>query len=224
MKKSLISKTIAVAIAVITVFGAFTITASAATPTLGNVASSVTLYNNCNNNDNLTRSYVIPVKNYNRNASYYVKSSNKSIATVTGSVNSKTGVTITITAKAVGKALVTVSIKQNNKTVSTKTINVTVKTASIATPKGLSASSITKNSLNLKWQIDNTNYLTTYRLQMSTDGNNWKTLSDVRYSSVNIKGLDSGKRYYFRIQAISNLADGGTVKTTSPVLRVITKS
>lgn len=223
MNKKIIKRTSVIILMLIFVMSALTLQTSAAkNPSLGSCISKMTLYNNSHNNNNRTRSVVIPIKNYNKNFSYKAKSSCNSVASVSGSVNSKTGMTITVKAISRGTSTITLSIKSGSKTVSEKRIEVTVYPKGIATPKNLKASNIGRNSAIFSWTVSSTDYISYYRIQISGNNSSWKTIGTSKTNAVRINGLASGTRYYLRVVAISSLEDGSYLNSYSSSLRIVT--
>ncbi len=96
-----------------------------------------------------------------------------------------------------GTAKVTIKFKGNYS--GTKTVNFAI------TPKqvtGLKASDIKTTSLKLSWS--KTAGAKYYKVEQSTDGKKWKTVTTTDKTSYTVKSLKAGTKYQFRVTALDS--------------------
>lgn len=72
--------------------------------------------------------------------------------------------------------------------------------SSVAAPSNLSATAVNINAIDLAWN-DNSDNEAGFKLEHSTDGNNWLPLADDTVTYFNHTGLATASTHYYRVQA-----------------------
>ena len=116
---------------------------------------------------------------------YYFKSSNPTVATV-----DQNGV---VTGKAGGTANITVTTINGT----TKSVTIEVKPKAVT---GVSATSLTTNSVQVKW-VASDNVTGYYVYRSTSKSSNYKKIATVTTNSFTDKGLTKGKTYYYKVRA-----------------------
>lgn len=155
---------------------------------------------------------------------YDGKAKKPGVTVIFGDTTLKKGTDFTVkykSNKAIGTAKAVISGQGNY----TGTITVTFKIIPAKTK--LSAKSVTKNSVSLKW--DNVDGITGYQIQYSTsknfeaDSTVTKTVTGASSNSMTLKKLSKNKKYYVRIRAYKTV-DGKNIYGKWTVISIKTKS
>lgn len=227
MKKG-IAGIMAAALMVVGITGILTKSVAAATPSLGYMASSCTLYGNVKNQD--YRAFTVTINNWVNGYKYTISTSNKNVCSYSNlSVNSKSGVHFTLQSGDVGTSTITLKMSNSaGKVIQTKKMTVKVTTKGMSKPTSLRKVSGTATSVKLNYKNATTTYVTGYRIQVSTRSDFGTTVvnqivGNKNTVNINVSGLKKNTTYYARVAATSTNGKktyrsgwSNTVKFTTP--------
>lgn len=133
---------------------------AAATPSLGYMPGSCTLYVNVKDQD--YRAFTVTVKNWNNGYKYTISTSNKNVCSYSNlSVNSKSGVHFTLRCGNVGTAVITLNMSNSaGRVIQTKKMTVVATTKGMSTPTSLRRVSATATSAKFNFKNSVTTYVT----------------------------------------------------------------